>query len=82
MYPPARTAIHNGSDVRAYRKRLLPHKKKEGFAHSDCLAWSDKVPDWVREGKSISKEQRKSGIGHGYYPPPTMNSFLQSHLHK
>ena len=85
MYLLAKTAIYNGPDVWAYRKWLLselPHKKKEGFAYSDCLSLSDKVPDWVREGKSISKEQRKSGIGHGYYPPPTMNSFPQSHLHK
>ena len=74
MYSLTETAIHNGLDVRAYRTRLLsklPHKKKEGFAYSDCLPWPDKVPDWVREGKGSGKEQRKSGIGHGYYPPPT-----------
>lgn len=59
----ARTAIHNGLDVWAYMKLLfseLPHKKKEGFAYSDCLPWSDKVPDWVREGKRSGKEQRKN----------------------
>ena len=43
MYSLTETAIHNGLDVRAYRKRLLPHKKKEGFAYSDCLPWPDKV---------------------------------------
>ena len=48
----------------------LPHKKNEGFAYSDYLPWSDNVPDWVREGNRSGKEQRKSGIGHGYYPPP------------
>ena len=59
MYPLAKTAIHNGLDVWAYRKRLLsklPHKKKEGFAYSDCLPWPDKVPDCVREGKRSGKE--------------------------
>ena len=59
MYSPAKTVIYNGPDGWAYRKRLLselPHKKKDGFAYSDYLPWSDKVPDWVREGKSISKE--------------------------
>ena len=59
MYSPAKTAIHNGLDVRAYRKRLLselPHKKKDGFAYSDCLPWSNKVPDCVREGKRSGKE--------------------------
>ena len=70
MYPPAKTAIYNGLDVWAYRNRLLPHKKKEGFAYSYYLPWPDKVPDWVREGKRSGKKQRKSGIGHGYYPPP------------
>ena len=54
MYPLARSAIHNGLDVWAYRNRLLPHKKKEGFAYSDYLPWPDKVPDWVREGKATS----------------------------
>lgn len=71
---PARTVIYNGPDGWAYRKRLLselPHKKKDGFAYSNYLPWSDKVPDWVREGKGSGKEQRKSGIGHGYDPPPT-----------
>lgn len=59
-------------------KRLLlelPHKKKKkkknGFAYSDCLPWSDKVPDWVRKGKRSGKELRRNGIGHGYHPPPT-----------
>lgn len=56
MYSPARTAIYNGLDVWAYRKRLLPHKKTDGFAYSDCLPWPDKVPDWVREGKRSGKE--------------------------
>lgn len=59
MYPLAKTAIHNGLDVWAYRKRLfseLPHKKKEGFAYSDYLPWSDKVPDWVRKEKKSDKE--------------------------
>lgn len=59
MYSLAKTAIYNGLDVWAYMKWLLselPHKKKEGFAYSDCLPWSDKVPDWVREGKRNSKE--------------------------
>lgn len=58
-YSPAKTAIYNGLDVWAYRKWLLsklPHKKKEGFAYSDCLPWPDKVPDWVREGKRSGKE--------------------------
>ena len=74
MYLLAKTAIYNGPDVWAYRKWLLselPHKKKEGFAYSDCLSLSDKVPDWVREGKKSGKEKRKKGLGHGYYPPPT-----------
>lgn len=64
MYSLAKTAIYNGLDVWAYMKRLLselphkkpPHKKKEGFAYSDCLPWSDKVPDWIREGKKSGKE--------------------------
>ena len=59
MYPLAKTAIHNGLDVWAYRKRLfseLPHKKKEGFAYSDYFPWPDKVPDWVRKGKGSGKE--------------------------
>ena len=59
MYLLVKTAIHNGLDVWAYRKRLfseLPHKKKEGFAYSDYLPWPDKVPDWVREGKGSGKE--------------------------
>lgn len=75
MYPLAKTAIHNGLDVWAYRKRLfseLPHKKKkEGFAYSDYFPWPGKVPDWVREGKGSGKKKRKNGLGHGYYPPPT-----------
>lgn len=74
MYSLAKNAIYNGPDVCAYMKWMLsklPYKKKEGFAYSDCLPWSDKVPDWVREGKRSGKEQRKSGIGHGYYPLPT-----------
>lgn len=59
MYSLAETAIYNGLDVWAYRKWLLsklPHKKKDGFAYSDCLPWPDKVPDWVREGKKSGKE--------------------------
>lgn len=59
MYSPAKTAIYNGLDVWADRKRLLselPHKKKEGFAYSGYLPWSDKVPGWVREGKGSGKE--------------------------
>ena len=59
MYSLAKTAIHNGLDVWAYMKWLLselPHKKKEGFVYSDCLPWSDKVPEWVREGKRSGKE--------------------------
>ena len=59
MYALAKTAIYNGLDVWAYRKWLLsklPHKKKDGFAYSDCLPWPDKVPDWVREGKKSGKE--------------------------
>ena len=74
MYPLAKTAIYNGLDVWTYRKWLLselPHKKKDGFAYSDYFPWPDKVPDWVREGKGSGKEQRKNGLGHGYYPPTT-----------
>ncbi len=59
MYSLAKTAIHNGLNVWAYRKWLLsklPHKKKNGFAYSDCLPWPDKVPDWVREEKRSGKE--------------------------
>lgn len=59
MYSPAETDIYNRLDVWAYMKLLfseLPHKKKEGFAYSDCLPWPDKVPDWVREGKESGKE--------------------------
>ena len=59
MYSLAETAIYNGLDVWAYRKWLLsklPHKKKDGFAYSDCLPWPDKVPDWVRAGKKSGKE--------------------------
>ena len=59
MYPLAKTAIHNGLDVWAYRKWLLsklPHKTKEDFVNSDYLPWSDKVPDWVREEKKSGKE--------------------------
>lgn len=73
MYSLANTAIYNGLDIRTYMKRLLsklPHKKKEGFAYSDYLPWSDKVPDWIREEKRSGKEEKKSGIGHGYDPPP------------
>ena len=73
MYSHAKTAVYNGLDVWAYRKRLLsklPHKKKKGFAYSDCLPWPGKVPDWVKEGKRSGKKEKKSGIGHGYDPPP------------
>ena len=56
MYPLAETALYNGLDVWTYRNRLLPHKKKEGFAYSNYLPWTDKVPDWVREGKGSGKE--------------------------
>ena len=59
MYSLAKTAIHNRLDVWAYMNRLLselPHKKKDGFAYSDYLPWSDKVPDWVREGNRSGKE--------------------------
>lgn len=48
MYSLAKTAIYNGLDVWTYMKWLLSellHKKKEGFEYSDCLPWSDKVPD-------------------------------------
>ena len=58
-YSLSKTAFDNGLDLLAYMKRLLselPHKKKEGFAYSDCLPWSDKVPDWIREGKKSGKE--------------------------
>lgn len=58
MYSLAKTAIYNGLDIWAYMKRLLselPHKE-EGFEYSDCLPWSGKVPDWVREGKRSGKE--------------------------
>ena len=44
MYSLTETAIYNGLDIWAYRTRLLsklPHKKKEGFAYSDCLPWPD-----------------------------------------
>ena len=59
MYLLAKTAMYNGPDVWAYRKRLfseLPHKTKEGFVNSDYLPWSDKAPDWVREEKKSGKE--------------------------
>ena len=60
MNSPAETAIHNGFDVWAYRKWLLselPHKKKDGFAYSDCLPWtgSGKERKAVRnKGKTAS----------------------------
>lgn len=63
VYSPAKTAIYNGLDAWAYRKWLfseLPHKKHEGFAYSDCLPWSGKVPDWVKERKRSGKEQREA----------------------
>ena len=59
MYSLAKTAICNGLDVWTYMKWLLSelhHKKKESFAYSDRLPWSDKVPDWVKEGKRSGKE--------------------------
>lgn len=63
MYSPAKTAIYNGLDAWAYRKWLfseLPHKKHEGFAYSDCLPWSGKVPDWIREEKKSGKEEEQN----------------------
>lgn len=59
MYSLAETAVHNGLDVWAYMKWLiseLPYKEKDGFAYSDYLPWSDKVPAWVREGKRSGRE--------------------------
>lgn len=59
LYSLAKTAAHNGLDVWAYMKWLiskLPYKKKDGFMYEDYLPWSDKVPEWVREGKRGCKE--------------------------